>query len=282
MSRSNDIAESAEHSAGGERGGKGSHTAGWRKGVRIFVLFAAVASLIGIAVILFLMLTRPTPEGVLNMALNAHSAMNAMHMKAQVSVEPLIKVPIEITADLERPNKLRGTIAIKGISAPSMLVVSDGKRMWTFVEQWKQCQVEPAPKDMAATWGAFKPVGAKGDHRENMAAALFCGFEPKGTIRETGLLKTENIGPHKCHVLRIVYTDGLEQLMHVGVRDGFVWQTSVKRRLPMPSPLPPIEITITSKCVSIVPNPKFGEGEFTFTPPKGTKMVESLTPPEQD
>lgn len=280
MPSMDDFTKPAEHDADDEHKGEAIRSSGQRKAVRIFILGAAAIAFLGAAIALFLTLTRPTPERVLKMASDAYSTMDAMHMKAQVSIEPLIKVPIEITANLKRPNKLRGTITLKGVSAPSMLVVSDGKRMWTFVEQWKQCQVEPAPRDMAATWGAFKPVGAKDDHRENMAAALFCGFEPKGRVKEAKLLKAENIGPHKCHVLHIVYADGLEQLMHVGIHNGFVWQTSVKRRLSMPPPLPPVEIIITSKCTSIVPNPNLGESEFTFTPPKGTKTVESLSPPK--
>lgn len=280
MPNMDDLTKPTEHGADDGHKSEAIRPSGQRKAMRIFIFGAAAIAFLGAATALVLIFARPTPERILKMASDAYSTMDAMHMKAQVSIEPLIKVPIEVTANLKRPNKLRGTITLKGVSAPSMLVVSDGKRMWTFVEQWKQCQVEAAPKDMAATWGAFKPVGAKDDHRENMAAALFCGFEPKGTIKEAKLLKVENIGTHKCHVLHIVYEDGLEQLMHVGVRDGFVWQTSVKRHLPMPPPLPPVEIVITSKCTSIIPNPDLGEGEFKFTPPKGTKMVESLSPPK--
>ncbi|MCS7253656.1 MAG: DUF2092 domain-containing protein [Armatimonadota bacterium] len=282
MPATNDIVEPTERSEDDERKGKGLHTSGQRSSVRMLILSAAILAFLGAVVALLPLLIRPNPERILKMASDAHSAINAMHMRAQVTIEPLIKVPIEITANLERPNKLHGTITLKGTKAPSMLMVSDGKRIWTFVKQWKQCQVEPAPKDMASTWGMFKPVGKRDDHRENMAAALFCGFKPEGNVKRAKLLGTENIGHHKCHMLHITYADGFEQLIHVGVKDSFVWQTVTKTHLSMPPPLPPIEIIITSKCTSIVPNPKFEQRQFTFTPPKGTRMVESLSPPKED
>lgn len=252
-----------------------------RKALRILIVVSGLVTIACAIIALSFMVLRPTPERILKRMLKSHSEMDAVRMEAQIILSPLIKVPIDIAVTLKRPNMLRGTMELKGTKVPPVLMVSDGKKLWTFVEQWKQYHIEAAPRDTESTWAAFKPVGAKDDHRDNMAAALFCGFKLEGKVKEARLVGTENIGSHKCHVIRLTYSDSVEQLLHVGMQDGFVWQTATKAHLKMPSPLPPVELLIMTKCTSITPNPKLSQDEFTFTPPKDAKMVEVLSPPQQ-
>jgi outer membrane lipoprotein-sorting protein len=245
-----------------------------------WIAFACLSTAVVVSIGVFIAFQmRLTPLKVLYRAVKAHSS-SSMHMEGQVTIEPLLKTPISISVSMEHPNKLRGKMSLKKAGAPALLVVSDGKRLWTFAEQWKQCQVEDAPKDMAGTWGSFKPVGPRKDHRENMAVALFCGYKPETEIKEAKLAGTTDVGDKKCYVLSLKYNDGLEQQICVGMRDWLVWQTKTKAHIDVP-PLPPIEILITSTCSSIERNPKFGADEFVFKPPKGTKMVESLSLPHE-
>jgi len=246
-----------------------------------WIAFACLATVVIVTFVAFIIFqTRLTPHKVLYRAMKAHSS-NSMRIEAQMMIEPLLKTPISISVSMEHPNKLRGKMSLKKAGAPSLLVVSDGKRIWTFAEQWKQYQIENAPKDMVSTWGLFKPIGSRKDHRENMAVALFCGYKPKTEIKESSIAGTANVGDKKCYVLRIKYNDDLEQQIYVGMRDWLVWQTKTKAYIDVP-PFPPVEILITSTCLSIERNPKFGVNEFVFKPPKGAKVVDSLTPPHEE
>ncbi len=215
-------------------------------------------------------------NALLAKTLKAYQSLSGLRVKSTIVAEQrmgeaAMQQTIRHEAVYQRPNFLR--VRWEEETQGGLMVVSDGKNLFTQVDALKQVKKEPAPKTLQA-------IVRSGNQRSPVVDDLSCflGEDWKEKADSAKVVGKETLNKRPVTKVQLTLKGGGTQTLWIDT-NGFIWKTQrrVERKHPGGGV---VTLTITETYQEVTGNPKLPKNFFTFQLPKGFREVKEFEVPK--
>lgn len=204
------------------------------------------------------------------------AAANALRLRSSIVLEQQMgdakaKQTVQHEAIFQRPNLLRVRWIENG--GKGLMVICDGRNLFTQVDALQQVRKEPAPKSLQQIVRGDRPSSPVVDP---LSCFLKEGWREK--VESAKVIGTEKLQGRQVTKVALTLKGGVQQILWLDA-NGRPWRTQriIKRAHPSGGA---VTVTVDETFQEVTLNPQLPKTTFRYTVPKGYRQVTQFETPK--